>query len=311
MKHAFVVINPVAGNVQQPAMDRVIQDRLGKGQIEPTVFITKGDPTDREHIKRAVGKGYDLFIAVGGDGTVSSVADALTNTQIPMGILPMGTGNGVARALQVPLNVYDALGLIFGDHRLAAIDAMRISDRTYLLAVGAGVSATALRYMDVQMKRRIGRLHYLLIGAKAFIGFQPREFNIVVDEVHKSVHGSEALVLNCPALGDPYIRWGEGVQIDDGMLDVYVMRARTALDFLVLAWSALRGRERSAPQVLYLQARERIRIATNAPVPVQGDGDLLGETPLEIDLLPRAVRVMVPMQYKDEPPGERPSGSSD
>jgi YegS/Rv2252/BmrU family lipid kinase len=302
VKRAFIVVNPVAGNMQRKHLDQAVAAHLGGANIEYKQFETTGKPTDRQRIREAVEAEYDLYIAAGGDGTVSMVADALVHRPYPMGILPLGTGNGLARTLQIPLDVRSALNLIAGDHQITEIDAMRIDGRIYTLAAGTGLSATALRAMDVEMKKRIGRLHYFLIGAKAFIGFQPRRFQLEVDGKQKNARGREALVINCPGIGDPYIRWDEELRIDDGAVDLYVMRARTALDFLHLGWSALLGKERQAPPVIYLQGRERIRISTKPPVPTQGDGDLLGETPLEIEVLPQAVRVVVSANYEGSSP---------
>jgi YegS/Rv2252/BmrU family lipid kinase len=292
-----MVVNPIAGNMERKLLDQAIAAHLGGADIKYELFETTGDPSDRDRIREAVDEGHDFFIAAGGDGTVSMVADALVNSSHPMGILPLGTGNGLARTLQIPLDVRSAMDLIAGDHQITEIDAMRIGDRTYMLVAGAGLSATALRAMDVEMKKRIGRLHYFLIGAKAFIGFQPRRFDLEVDGEERSARGREALVINCPGLGDPYIRWDEAVRIDDGAIDLYVIRARTALDFVQLGWSALLGKERQAPPVIYLRAQKRVRVSTKPPVPTQGDGDLLGETPLEVEVMPQAVRVVVSSKY--------------
>ncbi len=97
-------------------------------------------------------------------------------------------------------------------------------------------------------------------------------------------------------LGQPPLRWGPDIRSDDGRLDVCIIRARTLFDYLGLLWHALLGQHKRNPNIRYLIAERRIVISTRHPLPVQADGEIIGETPIKIRVAPHAVRVVVPAE---------------
>ena len=99
---------------------------------------------------------------------------------------------------------------------------------------------------------------------------------------------------NVGMLGQPPFRWGPDIRPDDGPIDVCIAKARTVLDYVVLAWHVVTLRHRADPNVRYLKARHSVAIATKKGVPVQADGEVIGETPVRIELAPGAVTVVVP-----------------
>jgi YegS/Rv2252/BmrU family lipid kinase len=246
-------------------------------------------------VRGAQGPQVDLLVAAGGDGTVSGVASGLLGTGIPLGILPLGTGNVVARELGIPTKLERALALLVGKHSTSTIDAMQVGDQLYLLAVGAGISGRVMRDTRRDAKRWLGRLSYLWPGIKGLLGLQLARFEIVVDGRSTQARASEVMVANSGAAGDPHIRWGPSVRWDDAQLSVCIVRARTLLDYVVLAGRALLGRPARDPNLSYLTAEQSVIIRSEAPLPAQGDGNYIGQTPLRVELLPAAVRLIVPL----------------
>ena len=220
------------------------------------------------------------MIAAGGDGTVSAVADALAGSGTPMGILPMGTANVLARELEIPLDVDAAARLLVDDHDVVAIDAMRVGGRHYLTQVGVGLDALMIRDTPTEQKRRFGKLAYLWSAAKHLVGFQPRRFTLEIDGKTIKRSASQVVVANVGTLGQPPFRWGPDIRVDDGTLDVFVSKARTLLHYLRLAWHVVTRQHKADPNVRYYQARRSVAIATRRPVPVQADGEVIGETPV-------------------------------
>jgi diacylglycerol kinase family enzyme len=104
------------------------------------------------------------------------------------------------------------------------------------------------------------------------------------------------VVANSGILGQQPFRWGPDIRPDDGRLDVCVVRARTLLDYMQLSWYVLTGQHRRSPNVRYFTAERTVVIATGRPLPVQGDGEIIGETPVSIEVVPRAVAVIVPVR---------------
>ncbi|MHC5539195.1 diacylglycerol/lipid kinase family protein, partial [Singulisphaera rosea] len=103
---------------------------------------------------------------------------------------------------------------------------------------------------------------------------------------------------NSGILGQPPFRLGPGIEPDDGRLDVCVVRARTVWHYLGIFWHVLLGQHKRNPNVRYLAVTHRVVISTKHPLPVQADGEIIGETPVEVEILPGAVRVAVPVEVE-------------
>jgi diacylglycerol kinase (ATP) len=293
VREVFVVINPVAGNSDPGAIQEALDQWLTDG-YELEVYETTGHECVSEIIRSALARGVDTFVAVGGDGTVSGVAEGLVHTGIPLGIVPTGTGNGLARDLCIPMELEDALGLLTGEHAVREIDAMQVGDRFFFLGMSAGVTAMAMSSTHPEDKRRLGRIAYLWRGLGQLLGAQPLRFTLMVDGQRRQWRASEVMIINSSGIGQPYIRWGADLQLDDGRLDVFVVRTRAALDYLILAWNTLRSRQRHDPSVDYFNAEHRVDIDCDRMLPVQADGDVIGHTPVQAHVVPAAVQVIVP-----------------
>jgi YegS/Rv2252/BmrU family lipid kinase len=294
MTKAFVVINPLAGSGKLDRMVQAVQDHLDSAGCSYQICRASEWRAIRKAVQTAVRQGFDLFVAAGGDGTVSRVASGLVNTGIPLAILPTGTGNVLGRDLGVPATLHGALSLLCGEHTTRAIDAMAIGDRFLFLAVGVGLSALMMRDTGQAEKRRFGHVAYLWTGFKALLGLQPRRFRLRIDGQHHAFHAAEVEVVNLGAVGEPAIRWGPHVRVDDGIVDICVVRARSVLDLLSIASSVLLGRQRSEPNLRFFQAQRQVHIASGRRLPVQGDGDFIGYTPVRIRVVPGALKVVVP-----------------
>ncbi|HXQ36600.1 MAG TPA: acylglycerol kinase family protein, partial [Anaerolineales bacterium] len=112
----FIVVNPVAGVTQPEAVREKIETTLQARDIPFEIYETKGDDNFRQIIRNAIQQGFKLIIAAGGDGTLSGVIDGLVDTQIPLLILPTGTWNALAQALNIPLQIDAAIELLFQGH---------------------------------------------------------------------------------------------------------------------------------------------------------------------------------------------------
>ena len=108
----------------------------------------------------------------------------------------------------------------------------------------------------------------------------------------------QVLVANSGTLGSRPFRWGPDIRPDDGRLDVCVIRARTLVHLLAMSWHFLLGQHRRSPSVTYLTAAREVTIATRRPMPVQADGEIVGETPVTVRVVQGAVRVVVPLPEK-------------
>ncbi len=298
-KKVFLVLNPVAGTSVVAGLRRALDHHFLPVETTCEVHETaKGDLIE-EIVREAQGRGYDMVVAAGGDGTVSAVAEGLVGTETPLGIIPLGTANVLARELGIPVDLEGACGLLAGAHGVTSIDAMKVGEKHYFTQVGIGIDAMMIRDTRREDKRRFGRVAYIWTALTRLVGFQPRRFRIVADDRQERLHASQIVIANSGILGQPPFRWGPDIEPHDGLLDVCIVRARTLLDYLSLGWHVVRGQHKQSPNVRYLRARRQIVIETDHPLPVQADGEIIGETPVQVELVAAAVRVIVPETRED------------
>jgi diacylglycerol kinase (ATP) len=151
----------MAGNSDAELIHRALEQHLVGNEWAYEVYETTGEERIAEIVRGVLNRDFDMFIAAGGDGTVSGVADALIGTGIQLGIIPVGTGNSLARELGIPLKLEDAIDLLTGEHTMARIDAMHVGDRYFVLNVSVGISALMMRDTKREDKRRFGEIAYV------------------------------------------------------------------------------------------------------------------------------------------------------
>lgn len=241
--------------------------------------------------------GYDAVFVLGGDGTVMEVAGALAGTDVRIGVLAGGTGNLLARALGIPLSIARAVpALIDGDDLL--IDLGRFdSGRRFAIVAGVGIDATMIAETPDWLKRRLGVLAYTIMGTRAALRtVLRREFfraRVTVDDTTHERDAAAVMIANFGAVLGERITLGPGIRTDDGFLDGCIFSPRTLADALRIMWRLLRHDFRSDPCMLYCRGR-KVRVETIPPLPWQADGELMGTTPFNVVVEPRAVRLMVP-----------------
>jgi diacylglycerol kinase (ATP) len=299
---AFVVLNPKSGSCTAADVRRAIDQHLGAFEVE-VHEVSEGDDLPGL-VRSAIGRGLDPIVAAGGDGTVSVVADVLVGTEAHLVVLPLGTANVLARELGIPVELEGAcrlgancvrLGSLAGtDHAVFRLDAMKVGHRHYLTQIGVGIDALMIRDTADAHKKRFGRLAYLWTAATSLVGFQPRKFTITVDDRARMVKASQVVVANTGMMGQPPFRWGPDIRADDGRLNVCIVRARTLVDYLGIFWHVFRAQHRQDPNVRYLVASRSVAIAPKHPLPVQADGEIVGDTPIRVEVVPNALRVVVP-----------------
>jgi diacylglycerol kinase (ATP) len=292
----LAVLNPKAGSATEEAVRRALGGCFSKGENQLEIVATKDAEDLGTLVRNRLEGGVDLVVAIGGDGTVGAVAHALVGSGKLLGILPMGTANVLARELKIPLDLGAACRLLVGEHEVATIDVMRVHGRHYLTQVGVGLDALMIRDTPAAQKRRFGKAAYLWTAARHLFGHQPQRFFLEIDGKARKTRASQVIVANVGTLGQPPFRWGPDIRVDDGTLDVCVVKAKTLLHYSALFWHVVTGKHRADPNVRYDRARHSIAITSNKATLVQADGEVLGEAPVRIEVVPGALRVIVPKQ---------------
>ena len=292
--NVFVVLNPVAGTSDPALVRSEIEDRLiefgGKNQI----YETTGKDNVREVVKDALQQGYQTFWAAGGDGTVSAVANGLINEDIPMGIIPLGSGNILAKELDIPLDLNEACDLLTGAHQTRVLDTLRVGEDYFVLSVSAGISAFTMAETARQQKRRFGQLAYMVNGARIILAKSLWPFKISIDGQPYRVRASEVIAANAGAIGYKPIRWGSQVRPDDGKVDLCYVRVLSIPGFLSLIGGMVLGRQEHLEELTCNSASEFIEIHSRSRIPVQGDGEEIGYTPVRIEVISHSLHVITP-----------------
>jgi diacylglycerol kinase family enzyme len=281
---ALVVLNPAAGQEGHESVREALADHLGPSRIGFDIHETRREDDLGKIVRARLRSGFDLVVAVGGDGTISDVIDGLVGTSIPLGIVPTGTGNLVARDLGIPSEIDNAVRVVAGAPRSRKIDAMRIGDRVFVLNVSVGFSAAVIRRTSQGSKHRFGRIAYLAAIVSKIFTSRPRTL----------------VVTACGMLARMLYPKGPEIRIDDGRLDVFVLGIRTIREYPRFVVGILAGRPADFVS-RYTGAERRVTIRSDVPLPVQADGDIIGTTPIEVELLPGAVTVLVPEEDPNVP----------
>jgi YegS/Rv2252/BmrU family lipid kinase len=297
----FVVLNPMAGNSTAEDVRHALARHIGD-RAQTDIFETTGqEDEDIAAIVRAEQTHAPVMVvAAGGDGTISEVAEALIGTDIPLGIIPVGTANVFARELGIPLDLEGACALLEGQSSTTSVDAMKVGEKYFVLQIGIGLDSLMIRDTDRESKRRFGRAAYLWTAFTRLIGYQPVRFTIVADGQRSRPRASQVLLANGGVLGAPPCSWGPHIRPNDGRIDGCIVSARTALDYGGLIWHTLLGQQRRDRNVRYLAATRSIAISADQPLPIQADGEIIGETPLQITVVPNALKVIVPAPQTTE-----------
>lgn len=294
MRRAVVIVNPVArggrSRVREASaafasigVEVALHQTTGPGHATE---LALGLATELES------SGESLYV-LGGDGTVMEAVGALVGRSVPVGILPGGTGNQLARVLGIPLNVRRAVHAL-ARPRVERFDLGRLAEgRHFAITAGMGLDAAMIARTSTAAKRRFGVAAYLVSAARATLRPPRFDVRIVADGRTIEREASVAMIANVGAVMNGRFALGPGVRHDDEWLNLALLAPRGVADGLVMATRLARSDFRPHAGMLFLRARE-IRIECDVDVLVQADGELLGGRSLDARVVPAAVRFLAP-----------------
>ncbi|SEQ81323.1 lipid kinase [Microlunatus flavus] len=253
----------------------------------------------RETVEQAVERGRRLIVVGGGDGTFSSVVDVLAGTDVTLGVLPLGTANDLARTLELPLDLAAACDTV-ANGKVVDIDVGRIGGTAFLNVASSGLSVEVAQAMSPVLKRRLGPLAYPIAAVPAYRRHTPftAELTFPLGD-HEPVRLEGLLQL---AVGNGrFYGGGNAVSqvagIDDHQLDVYAIPAGRFREHVNIARFFRSGTFVEHPEVLHLRTRA-VDLATDHPVRVNVDGEVVATTPVSFTVSPNALDVIVPQHSR-------------
>ena len=297
----YVVQNPVSGQVEMDVVREQIIKVMDENQIPHEIYETTGKEKLQEVVKAAIDKGFEQFVAVGGDGTIAGVASGLVNTGIPLVILPSGTVNALARELQIPIGIQDAADWWVSNREIRKIDVMQIGDRYFLLNVSVGVSASIMKDADREEINKLGVFAFLRQALRRKSNLPAYRFQVSIDGAISYMRATELFIANSGTLlGLKALQLDPKADLDTGRLSVCYARMRTLFDYVRIGLKILAAPAGENKDLNCVDAFKEVRIHANQPVPVQGDGEQVGTTPVTITLVPRSLQIVVPVRAESK-----------
>jgi len=294
----LVLANPTAGGglAQQslPSLQRFAAKRHWNVEFRSARSAIEFAQMAREEAS----KGRERIFALGGDGTFQVLLNAVAGLPgVSIGVLPAGGGNDLAAALGLPLNAFAAAAGILEAGEMRCLDAARVRtadgvERLYMGGGGVGLDAEAVRFASGAYRNLRGRTRYLLSAIRALRGFEPLGLRISVQGQTQETIEAKAImagVLNTPSYGAG-LRLAPEASLEDGRLDLVLVADLSWFKIAtILPALAVTGKIHSKWTQRY--SVEQARIETDRPCIFQGDGELIGRTPVEIAVVPGAINV--------------------
>ncbi|MFC1997453.1 diacylglycerol/lipid kinase family protein [Chloroflexota bacterium] len=285
-----VIINPSAGQKTSVLAD--LNQVFRAAGIRWSVEITQEEGDGVRLAQQLVENGAKIIAAYGGDGTISEVATGLAGTQAALAILPGGTGNVLAQEFGIPRDYLAAAQLLTSKYDSRVVDMGAIGNRKFLLRAGVGLESMVVERTPRKLKDRFGLLAYGIGGLQALIKSHPTRYILELDGQSHETEGLVCTVANAGHLGLPGLRLSPKVDIEDGLLDVIVLR-RVDLNLIMQFMSGNAAGALGLKELQHWQVT-KVRIQVDPPQAVQVDGDPIGMTPVEIRCLPGSLNVIVP-----------------
>ena len=271
--------------------------RLAAKGCAVTVEPFENLPEIARDVSRLCGSA-DMIVVCGGDGSISSAAPAVMESGLPLGIIPTGTANDLARTLNIPLDLDAAADVIASGHT-RRIDVGMVNGHAFFNVASIGLSSELAQKIAPETKRRFGRLGYAVAALRILSGAQRFRANIVGNQTGTKVKTYQIAIGNGRLYGGGNVI-AEKAAIDDGRLDLYSLEMPNLWKLALMA-RAFRTGTHGAWKEVRTARWAQFYIETQRPMPVNADGEIVTSTPAQFSVRPAAVTVFVPVAKGSDP----------
>jgi len=297
-KTVYLIINPKSGTSSKQNLPHKIAEAFDAHKFTVHIFITGYAGHGSEIAQMAIDNKVDYVVAVGGDGTVNEVASTLVDTDITLGILPMGSGNGLARDLNIPTEVKKALGVLL-EENIISIDYGKVNGRIFFCTCGVGFDAEVAALASGQKNR--GSLMYIKNMLETFIRQKPQTYEITCPE---GTIKDKAFVVTC-ANASQYgynAHIAPHADIQDGMMNVAILKPLSILDVPQTSLQLFGKKIDESSKMIELITNEvTIKREKKGVMHIDGDPVEMGKE-IHVKIIPQGLKVLVPKN----PPKKHP-----
>lgn len=290
-KRIFFIINPISGKRKKRDISKQIIEVLNNELYDISIQYTMSAGHAKQLSRHAIDNNADIIVAVGGDGTINEVASQIVDTEIVLGIIPLGSGNGLARHLGIPMSVIKALKLIKGGHFIR-IDTATINDVPFISIAGVGFDALVAR--KFAKKRSRGFLTYFNVIANEFLSYKPKKYELFFED-RKPLHVEAFFISLANSNQFGYnTKIAPNAQINDGKLDICIVKKPHVFDIPRIANLLLLKKIDQSENVKIVQTtRLIIKQKKNKYINIDGEPIKLSKE-LNIRIKPLSLNVIIP-----------------
>ncbi|EON74410.1 diacylglycerol kinase [Lysinibacillus sphaericus] len=296
MKRARIIYNPTSGReVFKKHLPEVLE-KLEVAGYETSCHATTCEGDATYAAKNAVERGFDIIIAVGGDGTLNEVVSGVSTFEKrpKVGLIPMGTTNDFARAVHIPRNIDEAVEIIIKGDTLP-VDVGLLNGERYFINIAAGGRITELTYeVPSKMKTMLGQLAYYVKAVEMIPSIKASHMRIEYDG---EVFDGDAMMFLCGLTNSVggFEKLAPDASINDGYFTLLVLKKVSLPEFIQLAAMALRGEHLNDDRVIYKKASV-VKVTTENEVHLNLDGEYGGDAPATFENLKRHIEIFVPIE---------------
>lgn len=295
MRRALAIVNPRAGNQSGERIAGWLAELAQSNNIEVVVRETSADIDAKALVQDA--EQFDRVISSGGDGTIMQVMNGIAKKGIPLSVIPAGTGNALAQALQLPLDLRAATEAVFMPVVFSPLDLGLLDDRLHFaLRLSIGYEAVVTQDTTRELKTRFGKMAYVMQAVRHAVRVRSVRYRFIVDGKTVRRRAESVWVANAGSLGALDLDLDRNINFSDGQLDLCVMRLSLQQDLRIIVQRLMMRQRLPAAVFSRIPIRQSIRIITYPRQPIQVDGEVVGETPCEIKVVPNAIQICRPAE---------------
>jgi diacylglycerol kinase (ATP) len=290
VKKILFIVNPISGSGKNNPLEKYIEEQFGNDKFTYKIIYTERAGHATELSKTAVAEGTDIIVAVGGDGTVNETARAIIGTNCALGIIPRGSGNGLARHLKLPFNVKKGLESIATGNYIS-IDTATLDDKVFLSIAGMGYDAHVAKKFAKAGTR--GFMTYFKIVSSDYKNYKPRKYKLILDG--KTIKWTAFMVsfANSNQFGNN-TSIDSSAKIDDGYIDVCIVRKVPMIRLPLVLPLLFMGKFDKSLYIEIIRAKE-VTIIRKKGKAVHLDGDPYESgKQIEIKIHPLSLKIIVP-----------------
>lgn len=289
-KTIWFIINPNSGIGKSQLVSLILKDFLNLTQINYQVFKTQFKGHAQQIAQEAIDNSIDVIVAIGGDGTINEISKVIVNTNIALGIIPAGSGNGLARFLKIPFNLHTAIKII-NNHKIKIIDTLDINGELAVSISGIGFDAMiADKFKHTKVR---GLLSYIYYSFTTFLKYKPETYHLSINNDFREVEALFIAFANSNQFGSNIVISPHAV-INDGLFEVCIFKKPSVPKLIRIAPKFFRKTIDKSSIITIVQSNQ-VMIQRKGKTLINIDGEAkIVNGDINIKILPNSLRIIVP-----------------